>query len=421
VKLTTETTADVFGIVRRHLSPGLALGYKMMGHGAYEVSAQGATVRLSDGRELVDFGSYAVALLGHRHGPVVRAVADQLHTMPTATRALANPAVTGFVDELLARCGPRLQRVWLGSDGADAVEAAVKLARRGTGRSRILAVEGAFHGKTLGALALTWSTAFRQGLERVLAPVTHIAPTDRAAVAREMAAGDVAALIVEPIQGENGVRPLAADVVAGWAADAHAAGAFVISDEIQVGLRRCGDFSPALARGWQPDAVLFGKALGGGVVPLSAMVATPELYGPLTADPTFHSATFGGHPLACAAGSAALRAIDELADQGVAVAGRVERELRALADRHPRVVSGLRGQGLLWGVDFPTPAVAGSVLTELAERGLLVSPCLSASRTIRLLPPMVTTDAELERAVQALDGALSVAVDYLQDAEVGAP
>jgi putrescine aminotransferase len=403
----------VYGIIRRHVSPGLALGYKMVGHGAYEVAAKGATVHLSDGRELIDFGSYAVTLLGHGCEPVVSAVSAQLAAMPTATRSLANPVVAAFVEELLGRCGTGLDRVWLGSDGADAVEVALKLARRGRGRPRILAVEGGFHGKTLGALAVTDSPAFRTGLEGVLGPATHLARDDAGAVAREVAAGDVAALIIEPVQGEAGVRPLDAGVVRRWAADARAAGVFLISDEIQAGLRRCGPFSVAVDAGWQPDAVLFGKALGGGVLPLSAAVGTSEFFAPLVDDPTWHSATFGSHPLSCAAGRASLRVIDELAERADGLGTRFGRELRALAARHPGLVREVRGQGLLWGVDLATAAMAGSVLVELADAGLLVSPCLSSRRTIRLLPPIVTTPAELGQALEALATAFAATEDFV--------
>ncbi|WP_205863464.1 aminotransferase class III-fold pyridoxal phosphate-dependent enzyme [Planosporangium thailandense] len=412
----------MYGVIRRHVSPGLALGYKLVGHGAYEVAASGATVRLSDGRTLVDFGSYAVTLLGHRCPPVVDAVATQLATMPTATRAVGNPVVAAFVEELADRCGAGLDRVWLGSDGADAVEVALKLARRGSGRRRILAVEDGFHGKTLGALAATAAPAFRAGLEDVLAPVTHLPRDDAGAVAREVRAGDVAAVIVEPVQGEAGVRPLDASVVARWAADAHAAGAYVISDEIQAGLRRCGSFSVAVDTGWAPDAVLFGKALGGGVLPLSAAVGTADFFAPLVDDPTWHTATFGGHPLSCAAGRASLRVIDELAGRADELGTRFARDLCALAAAHPALVCEVRGRGLLWGVEFATPAMAGSVLVELADAGLLVSPCLSSRRTIRLLPPMVTTEAELRRAFDALAAALVATEEFAEgacDADVG--
>ncbi|ROO90822.1 acetylornithine aminotransferase [Actinocorallia herbida] len=399
---------SVFRTMRRHLPPALALAYQAAGQGAHEETARGATVRLSDGREVVDFGSYGVAFLGHGEPRIVEAVAAQLRAMPAATRALASPPVVAFAAELQRRCGPGLDRVWLGSDGADAVEAAVKLARRATGRLRVLAVHGAFHGKTLGALALTHAPVYREGLEPLLCHVTHIDPGDPEAVAREVAQGDVAALIVEPVQGEGGVRPLDPETVARWAADARAASAFVISDEIQTGLYRCGPFAVAVDRGWQPDAVLFGKALGGGVMPLSALVATAELYDPLIDEAAWHSSTFGGNPLACAAGLAALTVADELADRGARLGAELGAALTAVASAHPGVVTEVRGMGLLWGLDL-RPDVADTVLAALPQHGLLVSRCLSAPHTLRLLPPLATTDAEASLALAALDAALTEA------------
>jgi len=402
-----SSPAAVFEAQRRRMAPGLALAAKHLGRGEVESSADGALVRLSDGRELIDFGSYGVTLLGHRHPPVVEAVRAQLERMPTATRSLANPTTVAFADELAERVGGRLQRVWLGSDGADAVEVGLKLARRASGRTRVLAVEQAFHGKTLGALAATWNPAFREGLGPLLRDVTHLAPDDDGGVAREAARGDVAALIFEPVQGEGGARRLDPGVLRRWTEDAHAAGAMVISDEVQAGLRRCGPWSLARELGLDVDAVLFGKALGGGALPLAALVASPELYEPLRVDPNLHSATFGGHPLACAAGRAALPAIEGLAAPAQAISARLDEGLRELAGSHPAVVTAVEGLGLMRGLELATPGAAGSVLVDLAHRGVLVSPCLSASRSIRLLPPMVTRTAQLDRVLEILDGALA--------------
>ncbi|HEX5608551.1 MAG TPA: aminotransferase class III-fold pyridoxal phosphate-dependent enzyme [Solirubrobacterales bacterium] len=397
----------VFEAQRRRMAPGLALAAKHVGAGAVEQSADGAVVRLSDGRELIDFGSYGVTLLGHRHPAVTAAVREQLGRMPTATRTLANPTTAAFADELAELILGRLHRFWLGSDGADVVEVAVKLARLASSRRRVLAVEHGFHGKTLGALALTWNPAFREGLAPLLQNVTHLRRDDLEGVARETAGGDVAALIFEPVQGEAGARCLDREVLRRWTRDAHAAGAFVISDEVQAGLRRCGPWSVALDAGLDVDAVLFGKALGGGVMPLAALAASAELYEPLRVDPNLHSATFGGHPLACAAGRAALPAIEGLAEPAAAIAARLDLGLRRLADAHPGAVVAVHGEGLMRGLELATPGAAGSVFVDLAHAGLLVSPCLGAPGTIRLLPSMVTTDTQLECALELLDEALA--------------
>ncbi len=404
-----------FAALGCHVATGVALGAKIMGAGAIESEALGAIVRLSDGRQLLDFGSYAVTLLGHRHPAVTAAVVYQLERMPTTTRTLANPVVAELITTLVERTDQHLQRVWLGTDGADAVEVAIKLARRSSGRLRILAAKRAFHGKTLGALAITDNPAFHCGLEPLLDHVTIIDPTDPDAVMRELELGDVAAVIFEPIQGEAGARVLDLRVLRRWASDAHGANAFVISDEVQAGLRRCGPFSPSLDADLDPDAVLFGKALGGAILPLSAMLATDELYAPLASDPTWHTSTFGGHPLACAAGLATLDTIEEAAPAAQLIAIQLERGLRALAIEHPDTIAAIQGAGLLWGVKCVSPAVAGALLIELAHQGLLVSPCLSSTDTIRLLPPMVASSSQIDEALRLLANGLDTSATYLDD------
>lgn len=397
---------EVYRDLRDHVSPPVALSGRLMGRGAYEVEAEGSVVRLSDGRELLDFSSYAVTLFGQRHPTVVAAVAEQLGVMPSSTRILGNPVQAAFATQLAAALGEPFQYVWSGLSGADAVEAALKLARRASGRQRILAVEGAFHGKSLGALGATHNPGFRIGIEEVVGHgVTHIAPDDAEAVARECAAGDVAAVLFEPIRGEAGVHPMNTALLQQWQADAHAAGAFFISDEIQVGFGRCGHLSVALADGLQPDAVLFAKPLGGGVMPLSAVVATPEFFAPLAKDGTFHSLTFGGHPLSCAAGLAALEVLRDSADDIARISAAFAERLPQIADAHPGVIAEVRGRGLLWGIDLQTPALTGEMLLFLGEHGLIVCPCFSSKTVLRLFPPTTLTEAELERAFRIIERA----------------
>ncbi|GAU71074.1 putative aminotransferase [Streptomyces sp. NBRC 110611] len=403
----TATSSDaVFDRLRRHQSPTLALTGKFAGQGAVESAASGSRVTLSDGRSVLDFGSCAVALLGHRHPGVVAAVQRQLAVMPTSTRSLANPVSAEAAAVLADYLGGSLPKVAFGLNGADAVEISVKLARLASGRDRVLAVRGSYHGTTIGALALTHNPLFRAGLRGCTVDVVHIDPDDPDAVRRECAQGPVAALIFEPVQGENGAVPLSPEVLRRWTLDAHAHGAFVIADEIQCGLRRCGERSVALAERLTVDAVLVGKPLGGGIVPLSAMVCSDLLYAPLSADPFLHSATFGGHPLSCAALPAALAAVEDLAGHGRMLTDRLTAGLQTLHERHGQVMSGFRGRGLLWGIDFTAPQTAGEVVVGLANAGLLVSPCLSRPTTVRLLPPLTTTTAELDQALEILDTAL---------------
>lgn len=391
------------------MSPALALAGKFAGQGAVETAGEGCRVRLSDGRSALDFGSYAVTLLGHRHPGVVAAVARQLHTMPVSTRTLSNPLLASAAEEVVTYLGSRLPRVYFGVNGADAVEVSVKLARLATGRTTVVAVRGAYHGKTMGALALTWQPRFRTGLEHLLQGVVHADPGDAEAVGRVAASGDLAAVIFEPVQGENGVVVLDPAILARWAADARAAGAMVVSDEIQAGLRRAGPRSLALEAGLPVDAVLLGKALGGGVVPVSAAVCSERLYRPLLADPFLHTSTFAGQPLAMAAVGAALEAIESHAGAAPAISAALGEGLARLREDHQDVITGVRGRGLIWGIDFAGPEQAGEVAFALAERGLLVSPCLSRPECLRLLPPMTATEREVGEALDVLSAAAGLA------------
>jgi putrescine aminotransferase len=400
---TLSDSAQVLDQAARHLNAGAAERHRIMGAGAVEDTAEGAQVRLSNGRTVLDFGSYAVPLFGHRPPAVLAAVHRALDTMPTSTRLLANPGAARLAARLAGTVDPgRLTRVCLGLNGADAVEAALKFAIARTGRPALLAAEGAFHGKSMGALAVTHDARRREPVRGFLGAVRHL-PWEPDAVARAVAAAPVAALIVEPVQGEGGGRPLPPELLRRWSADAHAAGAFVIADEIQCGLRRCGPVSVAVAQGVEPDAVLLGKPLGGGVMPLSAVVGTEELFAPLAEDPFFHTSTFGGHPVSCAAGLAALDLMEEYASRFEPLSADLAAGLAAVAAAHPEVVVAARCTGLLGVLEFGTEAQAGLAVLDAARRGLLLAQCLSAPTVLRLLPPVVTEPGQLASALAVLD------------------
>ncbi|MGR8007778.1 aspartate aminotransferase family protein [Streptomyces hypolithicus] len=407
--LRSVDARETFRRVKRHFSPALSVAGKFSGQGAVEVSSEGCRVTLSDGRSVLDFGSYAVALLGHRNPAVLGAVRAQLDVMPTSTRSVQSAVSPLAAEKLTEYFDGALNRVYFGCGGADAVEVALKLARMATGRTTVVAVEGAFHGKTLGALALTHNERFRTGLESLLGGVVHVDPDDPGAVARVIAEQDVAAVVFEPVQAENGVRLLDESVLASWCRDAQEHGAFVISDEIQVGLRRCGAKSVALEAGLPVDAVLLGKPLGGGIVPVSAAVGNDRLFEPLLSDPMRHTATFSGHPLGTGVIPTALATIEQHAGDGERIAKAMAAGLADIQDQHGDVVVDTRGRGLLWGIDFTTAEISGNVLAGLAQRGLVVSPCISRPTTVRLLPPIVATDEDVEEALSLLGGAIAQA------------
>lgn len=394
------STQPALADAARNMVPGLIKRQQIIAGGAYEVFGDGATVHLSNGRTVLDFGSYAVTLFGHRPASVLDMVRTALEQMPTTTRLLVNPYSVQFAQRLAATIAPgRLPRVCLGLNGSDAVETAMKLAIARTERNAILAVDGSFHGKTLGALAATADADRRRPVLGFLGDVRHISWTPEA-VAEAARERPFAALIVEPVQGEGGGRAIPAELLRRWTRDAHAAGAYVIADEIQCGLRRCGPISVAEHEQLGVDAVLLGKALGGGVMPLSAVVCSDDLFQPLIDDPYFHTTTFGGHPASCAAGLAALELLDEL-DERFGEAGR---DLAVMMDTLRGLGSVICSEAIgLFGVlEFATPAAAATAVLQAGRRGLLMAPCLSAPCVARLLPPVVTTPGQFADATATL-------------------
>ena len=401
---------DVLELYRRHLGAGRSMLGSVMG-GITEVGSAGAYVIGADGRRFLDVGGYGVFILGHRHPRVVRALHRQLDTHPLATRTLLSGGLADAAGALAAAAPDGLERVYFGCTGAEAVETAFKLARA-NGKRRIVAMRGAFHGKTLGALAATDRLAFQQPFKPLLPGVEFVPYGDVAALADALAAGDPAVVIVEPVQGEGGVRIPPDGYLAGVLAACRSAGALLVVDEIQTGLGRLGTLWGWDVPGQCPDLLLVGKALGGGCLPVSAVVATAAAFAPLDRNPRLHSSTFSGYPLGAAAVSATLRVLQE---------ERIPQRAAELGERIGALVrdavSGLdgvrevRSRGLLLGVDFAAPAIAGRFSSALLSAGVIATPSLGADTVVRLTPPAVLDEDDLRWLATALRSAAAALSD----------
>lgn len=361
------------------------------------VRGAGAEVTDADGRTYTDLlAGIAVNCLGHAHPAVVAAVTEQLSTLGHVSNIFTSPAQIRLAEELaeivFPSCAPQETRVFLANSGTEANEAAFKIARRhgGTARPRVLAMEQAFHGRTMGALALTHKAAYREPFEPLPGGVEFVPAGDVQALAAAMGP-DVAALIIEPIQGEAGVRELPEGYIAQARELTRAAGALLIIDEVQTGMGRCGAWMAhhLLAPGVVPDVVTLAKGLGGGI-PIGAVVAS----GPAASllQPGQHGTTFGGNPVACAA---ALAVIDTIRSQGL-----LER-VRELGEQWAGQLSALegvtqvRGRGLLRGVGLAEEVgPASEVAAELLEAGFIVN--APRPHTLRLAPPFVLSDEQAE-------------------------
>ena len=367
------------------------------------VRGRGARVWDADGAQYTDLlAGIAVNCLGHAHPAVVEAVTAQLSTLGHVSNFFTTPAQITLAEELIGLvfpgAAPADSRVFLANSGTEANEGAFKIARRhgGAERPRVLALTDAFHGRTMGSLALTHKAAYREPFEPLPGGVEFVPAGDGAALAAAMGP-DVAALIVEPIQGEAGVRELPAGYLEAARELTGRAGALLIIDEVQTGMGRTGAWMAhhLLAPSVTPDVVTLAKGLGGGV-PIGAVVATGPAAGLL--GPGQHGTTFGGNPVACAAALAVIATIrDEgLRERANALGERWSAELAAVPG-----VTGVRGRGLLRGVGLADAVgPAADVAAELMERGFIVN--APRPDTLRLAPPLILSDADADRFTAVL-------------------
>lgn len=368
------------------------------------VRGEGTRVWDAAGRSYLDFvGGLAVNVLGHCHPAVVEALRRQSAELIHVSNLYYSTPMIELAKLLTELSG--LDRVFFCNSGTEAVEAAIKLARRwgrdtrGGAYEIISAVDG-FHGRTLGALAATGTVRYREPFEPLPPGFVHVPWNDVEAV-RAATTERTVAVLLEPIQGEGGVNlpaPGYLREVERWCRER---GLLLILDEIQTGNGRTGTFFAFEQEGVRPDVVCLAKGLAGGV-PIGAVIARDEVARHLV--PGDHGTTFGGNPLACAAGVATVRYILEhdLTARARAAGERLMTALRSLEDRHP-LVAGVRGRGLMLAVQLAREAAA-DVTNAARERGLLVNNV--RPNAVRLLPPLTVTDAELDEACRILESAL---------------
>jgi acetylornithine/N-succinyldiaminopimelate aminotransferase len=367
------------------------------------VRGQGVRLYDADGREYLDLLSgIGVASLGHAHPGLARAIADQAQTLIHTSNLFYHP-LQGQLAERLAKLSG-LPRAFFCNSGTEAVEACLKFARRywhtrGEPRAEFIAFENSFHGRTFGALSVTSNEHYRTPFEPLVPGVRFVPVNDSTALLAAVSRS-TAAIIAEPIQGEGGVRPLTPAFAAAITAAASSTGALIIADEVQSGLGRTGYPFYAPVLGLHPHLISIGKALGGGVAVGAALVSQEVADTIAFGD---HGSTYGGNLLAC---RAALCFLDELDAGGLLgrvsrVGDHLERGLRSMAARHP-LIKEIRGAGLIWGLELTRDATP--VIQEGLARGVIVN--RTAQTVVRLLPPLVITEMEIDEALGRLDAAL---------------
>ena len=353
------------------------------------VKGKGIVVTDADGKQYLDFlGGIATSILGHAHPAIVKAVTKQVSTLSHVSNFYAHPTAVQLAEKLTAMTGDKKAKIFFCQSGAEANEAALKLSRR-TGKVRVVAAQGAFHGRTMGALSLTGQPAKREPFLPLIKGVKHVPFGDIEAM-RKAVTKKTAMVIIEPMMGEAGVIVPPTDYLQQLRALCNDKGALLVIDAVQTGMGRTGDWFGYEYSGITPDVITLAKGLGGGL-PLGAMIAlgkAAELF-----QPGDHGSTFGGNPVTTAAGLAAIEFIESKE-----ILSKVEKQGAHLMQELALVpgVKEVRGAGLLLGIELNT-LKAADVATELRDSGVLVN--AANASTIRIAPALIVTDAQINKFI----------------------
>ena len=407
--------ADVVDKYTDHVNPYLAEFLSFVGFGV-EVYGEGCYIEDHEGRRYLDcLGGYGTFALGHRHPTVIAAVKDQLDSLAMSGKAFFSKPAADLAAELASIAPAGLQYSFFSNSGSEAVEAALKFAKVATGRTRIISTDGGYHGKTLGALATTGREKYRTRVEPLMPGVEFVPYGDTAAAVAAID-DETAAMIVEPIQGEGGVHVPPDGYLRAIREACDRTGALMIADEVQTCIGRTGMMFACDHDGVAPDIMTLAKQLGGGIMPIGATMGTASVWEKVFSEnPLMHTSTFGGNPLACAAGLAAVRVVqdDDLVTRSHDRGELMLQLLREMQTRHRDLVVDVRGRGLMIGVEFAEDEIAELTVMQMLQHGMCAAFTLNNPRVVRLEPPLIITEDEVRTAVEILDRSLGEAAELM--------
>ncbi|MBA1333628.1 MAG: Putrescine aminotransferase [Firmicutes bacterium] len=401
-----------------HVNPGWLVYRKSVSTNAAFVEWEDSMESFKDlyGNEFIDcLGGFGIYTCGHRNPDIIKYVHAQLDRYALHSQELVDP-LRGYLAKIMALCTPGdLQYAFFANCGSEAVEMSLKLARLASGKKFYISTVNAFHGKSLGAVSMTGKSTYRKPYLPMIQSVQHVeygnADAAEAAIKNLIAVGEtVAAMIVEPIQGEAGIIVPPEGYLKRLREICNKYDVVLIFDEIQTGMGRTGTLWACEAEGVTPDILVFGKAFGGGVMPITGIIARPHLWtDDIKNNPwILGSPTFGGNPLACTAAIAALKYTLEndipgqIKVKGEYLIGKV----RELQKRHPILVD-VRGRGFLIGLEYPTAEMGWAVSKGLFKRGVMTGGTLNSSKTNRIEPPGIISYETMDKIVAKLDETLT--------------
>jgi putrescine aminotransferase len=398
-----------------YVNPYLA---KLLGFAGFgvEMYGEGCYIYDHEGRKFLDcLGGYGTFALGHRHPRVVEAVKKQLDRMPLSGKAFFSRPMCELAEKLAHISPEGLQYTFFSNSGAEAVEAALKFAKGTIGRTKVVSTHGGYHGKTLGSLSVTGREKYRKPFEPLL-PGAEFVPFGDSEALRNAIDEHTAAFIVEAIQGEGGIFPAPPGYLATARELCNQHGALLILDEVQTCLGRAGDMFACMHDGVAPELMTLAKQLGGGVMPIGATMGTKEVWEAIfSQNPLLHTSTFGGNPLASAAGLAALETIEEegLVERSREMGALLKSGLESLRSRHPDLIAEVRGRGLMIGLEMTMDEVGELAVAQMLKRGLCVAYTLNNPRVLRFEPPLIVSEEQIAFAVETVDAAFTETSELL--------
>lgn len=402
-----------------YVNPTLARLFRFMGLDVVEERAEECYIYDNQGHRYLDcLGGYGTYSLGHRHPEVVAAVKDQLDKMPLSSRVLFNQTVGDLAAKLAAVTPGELKYTFFCHSGTEAVEGALKIARIYKKKPGIVATVNAFHGKTLGSLSATGRDVFRAPCEPLLPHFRHVPFGDADAVA-DAIDENTAAVILEPIQGEGGIIVPDDDYLPKVREICNEKDVLLIIDEVQTGLGRTGKMFAVEHWNVVPDIMCMAKALGGGVMPIGAFTARPEVWEPFLHSPFIHTSTLGGNPLAAAAALACLNVLEkeDLAGRAREKGAYLLQKLQDIARVVPEAVREVRGKGLMIGIELTKEGLGGFVLNELIQDEIIVAFTFNNQKVIRLEPPLIITQQQIEKVIVSVEKAFRKAAEVADEIE----
>lgn len=392
----------------KYLNPSVARLFRFMGLASVEAKAEGWIITDSDGREFIDcLGGYGMFCLGHRHPKVVEAVKGALDTIPMCGEILFNRPMADLAERLAEITPGNLQYSFFVNSGTEAVEGALKIARLATGRKKYIAAQNAFHGKTYGSLTATGRDLFRKPFEPLLQNFTHVEFGNIASLEVAMDT-DTAAVILEPIQGEGGIIVPTDGYLTAVRALCDKYGVLLIADEVQTGIGRTGKWFGVDHEGVTPDIMALAKALGGGIMPIGSFTATPEVWAGLIESPFLHTSTFGGNQMACVAGLATLKVIEEedLLNRGAVSGAYLKKGLEEIQKDYPLVIKEVRGRGMMIGIELTKEGAGGMLMSLMIDSNILIAYTLNNPKVIRMEPSLIMPIEVIDQVLEAFRKAI---------------